>query len=55
MRVRVRVRVRDAVVGVGLVDADQLQVAERLGPLRVVGQQRRVEEVGVGQDHVAPG
>ena len=44
-------RTENAAVGVRLVDHDVAQVAEELGPQRVVGQDAGVEHVGVGQQH----
>jgi len=42
-------RAEDAAVGVRLVDDDITEVAEEFGPQRVVGQDARVEHVGIGQ------
>jgi len=44
-------RSEDAPVGVALVDHDVLQVAEELGPERVVGEDPGVQHIGVGQQH----
>ena len=42
-----------AAVGVQLVDDDELELLEQLEPLRVVGEDRRVEHVRVGHDDLA--
>ena len=42
-------------VGVHLVDHDEAQVLEELGPLRVVGEDARMEHVRVRDDDVRPG
>ena len=44
-----------AAVRVQLVDDDDLELLEQLEPLRVVGQDRRVEHVRVGHDDLAGG
>ncbi len=49
------VRAEDAAIGVQLVDDDVAQVLEQRRPLRVVGQDPRVEHVGVRQHQVGPG
>ena len=49
------VAAEQAAVRVQLVDDDVLQVLEELEPLRVVGKDRRVEHVGVGDDDLAGG
>ena len=49
------VAAEDAPVGVELVDDDHLELLEQLEPLRVVGQDRRVEHVRVGHHDLAGG
>ena len=49
------VAAEDAAVGVQLVDDDEPQLLEQLEPLGVVGQDRRVEHVRVGDDDLAGG
>ena len=43
------VRAEDAAVDVGLVDHDEAQVGEKVGPQGVVGQDAQVQHVGVGE------
>ena len=43
----------DAPIGVQLVDDDDLDLLEELEPLGVMGEDRRVEHVRVGDDHLA--
>ena len=50
-----QVRPEHAAIGVQLVDDDVAKVLEQRRPLRVVGQDPRVEHVGIGQHQVGPG
>ena len=45
----------DAAIGMQLVDDDDAQLLEELEPLGVVGQDRRVEHVRVGDDDLTGG
>ena len=46
---------QDAAIGVDLVDHDIGQLAEKAGPLGMVGQQRGVQHVWIGQDQIRLG
>ena len=46
------VSAEDASIGVNLVDDDVAQVREEVGPLRMIGQNRRVKHVWIRQDQI---